>query len=141
MQRHLQDSESFALQKMALFVTKQFPVILVQTSEETVAAIPPGLPRSFAWLDQSSPCCRLLGRARHSTTFIANAYVSLSGPHLALPPPQSTSENKTVGSQWSSPPQLKANLSKFGSTSKFGDFVHGAAWQMGHNSRQYPFQT
>ena len=29
---------------MALFVTKQFPTILVQTSEETVTPIPPGIP-------------------------------------------------------------------------------------------------
>ena len=37
---------------MALFVTKQFPAILVQTSEETVTAIPRGLSHSFAWLDR-----------------------------------------------------------------------------------------
>ena len=48
---------------MALFVTKQSPAILVRNSEETLAAILPGLPRSFAWLDASSPCCKPLGRA------------------------------------------------------------------------------
>ena len=126
---------------MALFVTKQFPAILVGTSKETVTAIPPVLPRSFAWLDPSSPCCRLLGRAHHSTTLIAHAYARLSGLHLALPPPQSMSGNKMVGLHWSSPPKLKGNLSKYGSTSKFGDFVHGSVWQIGHNSRQYPFRT
>ena len=126
---------------MALFVTKQFPVILVRTSEEMVTAIPPGLPCSFAWLDPSSPCCRLLGRARHSTALTAHVYARLLGPHLALPPPQSMSGNKMVSSRWSSPPKLKGNLSKYGSTSKFGDFVYGAVWQMGHNSRQYPFRT
>ena len=86
---------------MALFVTKQFPTILVRTSEETVTVIPPGLPRSFAWLDPSSPSCRLLGRAPHSMalTCIAHAYARLSGLHLALPPPQSMSGNKMVGSR------------------------------------------
>ena len=49
--------------------------------------------------------------------------------------------NKIVGSLWSSLTQLNANLRKYGSTSKFRDFVHGAAWQMGHNSGQYPFRT
>ena len=126
---------------MALFVTKQFPAILVQTSKGMVTTIPPGFPRSFAWLDLSSPCCRLLGRAHHSTALIAHAYARFSGLHLVLPPPKSMSGNKMVGSRWTSPPKLKGNLPKYGSTSKFGDFVHGAVWQMGHNSRQYPFRT
>ena len=126
---------------MALFVTKQFPTILLRTSEEMVTAIPRGLPRSFAWLDMSSPCCRLLGRARHSTALIAHAYARLSGLYLALPPPQSMLGDKMVGSRWNSPPKLKRNLSTYGSTSKFRDFVHSAVWQMGHNSREYPFRT
>ena len=126
---------------MALFVTKQFPAFLVRTSEEMVTAIPPGLPHSFAWVDLSSPCCRLLGRARHSTVLIAHAYTCLSGLHLALPLPRSMPGNKMVGLRWSSPPKLKANLSKYGSTVKFGDFVHGGVWQMGLNSSQYPFRT
>ena len=126
---------------MALFATKQFPAILMQTSEEMATTIPPGLPRSFAWLDLSSPCCRLLRRARHSTAHFAHAYARLSGLHWALPPLQSMSGNKMLGWRWSSPPKLKGNLSKYGNTSKFGDFIHGAVWQMGHNSRQYPFQT
>ena len=77
---------------------RQVPAILVRTSEEMVTAIPPGLPRSFAWLDPSCPCCGLLGRARHSTALIAHAYAYLSCLHLALPPPQSMSGNKMVGS-------------------------------------------
>ena len=125
--------------KMALFVTKQFPTILVQTSEETVTAIPPGLPRSFAWFDPRSPCCRLVGRARHSTARIAHAHARLPGLHLALPPLHSMSKNKIVGSQWSSPPKLKGNLSKYRSTSKFGDLVHGAVckWATTQDSTLY----
>ena len=126
---------------MALFVIAQFPTILVQTAEETVAVIQPGLPRSFAWLDLSSPCSRLLRRAHHSSVLIAQAYACLSGLHLALPPPQSMLRDEMVGLQWRSTPQLKENLSKYGSTSKFRDFVHGAACQMGHNSRQCLFWT
>ena len=50
----------------------QFSAILVQTSEETVAAIPPGLSHSFArLLDADRPP----GRARHSTSFSAYGYV------------------------------------------------------------------
>ena len=75
-----------------------------------VTAIPSGLPHSFAWLDLSSPCCRRLGKACHSTTLIAHAYARLSRLHLTLPPLQSMSGNKMVGLQSSFLPQLKAKI-------------------------------
>ena len=64
----------------------RFSAILVRTSEETVAAIPPRHSRSFAWLVQAdgppgSPC--------HSTSFIGYGYVRHSGLSFALQPPQS----------------------------------------------------
>ena len=128
---------------MALFVTKQFPAILVWDPRGNSRRHPTRalIPRSFAWLDPSSPCCRLLGRSCHFTALIGHSYARLSGLHLALPPPQSISGNKMVGSRWSFLPELKGNLSKYGSTSKFRHFVHGMAWQMGHNSRHYLFRT
>ena len=50
----------------------RFSAILVRTSEETVAAIPPTLSRSFAWLLHAD---EQPGRARHSTSFITYGYV------------------------------------------------------------------
>ena len=50
----------------------RFPAILVRTPEETVAAIPPGLSRSFArLLHADGPP----GRTCHSTSFIAYDYL------------------------------------------------------------------
>ena len=59
----------------------RFSVILVRTSEETVAAIPPRLSRSFAWLLHADG---LPGRAGHSTSFIGYGYVRHSGLSFAL---------------------------------------------------------
>ena len=70
-----------------------FSAILVwtQTSEETIAAIPPRLSHSFAWLlyAHGPP-----GRARHSTSFIGYSYVHHSGLSFALQPPQRCQETK-----------------------------------------------
>ena len=116
----------------------QFSAISVRTSKETVAAIPPRLSRSFAWLAHTDGPP---GSPRHSTSFIGYGYVRHSGLSFALQPPQSMSGNKMDDLRWSPSHQLKANFSKYRSTSQFGDFVHGTGWQMGHNSRQYPVQT
>ena len=68
-----------------------FSAILVRTSEETVAVIPPRLPRSFAWLLHADGPP---GRARQSTSFTGYGYVRHSGLSFALQPPQSMSGKK-----------------------------------------------
>ena len=50
----------------------RFSASLVRTSEETVAAIPPRLSRSFAWLLHADGPP---GRARHSTSYAIRAYL------------------------------------------------------------------
>ena len=69
----------------------RFSTILVRTSEETVAAFPPRLSRSFAWLLHADGPP---GRACHSTSFIGYGYVRHSGLSFALQPPQIMSGNK-----------------------------------------------
>ena len=62
----------------------RFSAILVRTPDETVAAIPPGLSRSFARLLHAD---MPPGRTRHSTSFIAYGYVRHSDLSFTLQPP------------------------------------------------------
>ena len=50
----------------------RFSAILVRTSEETVATVPPRLSRSFAWFVHADGPP---GSPRHSTSFIGYGYV------------------------------------------------------------------
>ena len=69
----------------------RFSAILLRTSEETVAAIPPRLSFSFAWLLHADGPP---GRACHSISFIGYGYVRHSGLSFALQPPKACRETK-----------------------------------------------